>query len=73
VLPDSFNAGDAEGLTRSAEALPTLAEAERVLIQQALATTEWRIEGEAGAARVLGLNPSTLRSRMKKHGIRRPS
>jgi PAS domain S-box-containing protein len=73
VLPDSFNAGDAEGLSRSAEALPTLAEAERDLIQQALATTEWRIEGEAGAARVLGLNPSTLRSRMKKHGIRRPS
>jgi transcriptional regulator with GAF, ATPase, and Fis domain len=30
------------------------------------------IEGEHGAARELGLHPNTLRSRMKKLGIRRP-
>ncbi len=30
------------------------------------------LEGETGAAALLGLNPSTLRSRMRKHGIRRP-
>jgi len=29
------------------------------------------IEGPAGAARILGLNPNTLRSRMRKLGIRR--
>jgi len=30
------------------------------------------IEGERGAARILNLNPSTLRSRMKNLGIKRP-
>jgi transcriptional regulator with GAF, ATPase, and Fis domain len=30
------------------------------------------IEGERGAAKVLNMNPSTLRSRMQKLGIRRP-
>jgi transcriptional regulator with GAF, ATPase, and Fis domain len=30
------------------------------------------IEGERGAAHVLGLNASTLRGRMRKLGIRKP-
>jgi transcriptional regulator with GAF, ATPase, and Fis domain len=37
-----------------------------------LEQTGWRVEGPKGAARILGLNPSTLRSRMQKLGIRRP-
>jgi transcriptional regulator with GAF, ATPase, and Fis domain len=37
-----------------------------------LQQTGWRVEGPKGAARILGLNPSTLRSRMLKLGIRRP-
>ena len=32
----------------------------------------WRIEGSGGAAKLLGMNPSTLRSRMAKLGIERP-
>ena len=32
----------------------------------------WRIEGHNGAAQLLGMNPSTLRYRMKKLGILRP-
>jgi formate hydrogenlyase transcriptional activator len=32
----------------------------------------WKVEGEGGAAEVLGINPSTLRTRMRKHGIQRP-
>ena len=32
----------------------------------------WKIEGDGGAAEILGINPSTLRTRMRKHGIRRP-
>ena len=51
----------------------TLAEAERAHILAALEASDWRVEGDEGAASVLGLNPSTLRSRMKKHGISRPS
>ncbi|HXL08992.1 MAG TPA: helix-turn-helix domain-containing protein, partial [Candidatus Bathyarchaeia archaeon] len=41
-------------------------------ILQILEQTRWRIEGPKGAATILGLNPSTLRSRMLKLGIRRP-
>jgi formate hydrogenlyase transcriptional activator len=48
-----------------------LGEMERVYIFQVLQKTGWRIEGEAGAAVILGLNPSTLRGRMRKYGIRR--
>jgi hypothetical protein len=35
----------------------------------ALEHTDWVIDGPHGAAKVLGLRPSTLRSRMKKLGI----
>lgn len=34
--------------------------------------TRWRIEGKNGTAKILGLNPSTLRARMHKLGIARP-
>jgi DNA-binding protein Fis len=37
-----------------------------------LERTRWRVEGKTGAAAVLGINASTLRSRMRKHGIHRP-
>jgi DNA-binding NtrC family response regulator len=48
-----------------------LAELQRDHILQALQKAGWRIEGKNGAAALLGLNPSTLRSRMRKDGIRR--
>jgi formate hydrogenlyase transcriptional activator len=55
-------------------ATPTqLKDLERVQIQQALNACEWRIDGPLGAAKHLGLNPSTLRSRLKKLGIKRQS
>ena len=41
-------------------------------IQQVLALTMGQIEGTDGAAARLGLNASTLRSRMRKLGIKRP-
>ena len=47
----------------------TLEEIERDYITRVLDTTGWRIEGKKGAARILGLNPSTLRTRMAKLGI----
>jgi transcriptional regulator with GAF, ATPase, and Fis domain len=43
--------------------------AERQHVMQALAFTAGQIEGDGGAAALLGLKPSTLRSRMKKQGI----
>jgi formate hydrogenlyase transcriptional activator len=51
----------------------TLADAERDHILRALEATRWRVKGPRGAAAALGLNPSTLRSRMKKLGIQPPA
>ena len=50
----------------------TLIEIEKRHIRTVLDTTRWRIEGGGGAAQLLGLKPSTLRSRMLKLGIARP-
>ncbi len=50
----------------------TLAEIELRHIRSILEGAGWRIEGAGGAARLLGLKPSTLRSRMLKLGIVRP-
>jgi DNA-binding NtrC family response regulator len=44
----------------------SLEDVERAHIRRVLERTRWVIEGERGAARVLGLNPSTLRGRMRK-------
>jgi len=51
----------------------TLQDEERHHILQTLTLLDWRIEGPGGAAEQLGLAPSTLRSRMQKLAIRRPS
>jgi len=50
----------------------TLVNVERDHINRVLGTTAWRIEGTSGAAKILGLRPSTLRSRMRKLGLHRP-
>jgi len=50
----------------------TLREHERLHIEQVLENVGWRIEGDGGAAALLGLAGSTLRSRMKKLEIERP-
>ena len=55
----------------STSAGTTLEEIERTHIQRMLSTTLWRIEGRRGAAELLGMKPSTLRSRLRKLGIRR--
>jgi PAS domain S-box-containing protein len=49
-----------------------LEDVEREHILAVLDGCEWRIEGTSGAAEMLGLNSSTLRSRMQKLGIKRP-
>ncbi|HEY6368767.1 MAG TPA: sigma 54-interacting transcriptional regulator [Candidatus Binatia bacterium] len=65
-----------EPMMRSGEAvqestLDTLENAERNHILRALKETHWVIHGKKGAAEILGINPSTLRSRMEKLGIKR--
>jgi len=51
--------------------LVSLEEAERRHIEAVLDHTKGIIEGPEGAARILGLHPNTLRSRMKKFGVTR--
>ncbi|GAB5521224.1 MAG: hypothetical protein RhofKO_34750 [Rhodothermales bacterium] len=46
---------------------------EREHIRSVLDQTGWQVRGIGGAAEKLGLNASTLRSRMKKLGIERPT
>ncbi len=48
-----------------------LEEVEKHHIIEALKKLNWKVSGEKGAAKFLGLNPTTLEARMKKLGIRR--
>ncbi len=48
-----------------------LEEVERASILRALEESGWKVKGEGNAASRLGINPSTLRSRMKRLGILR--
>jgi DNA-binding NtrC family response regulator len=57
-----------ESISSTAETLEAM---ERAYIVRVLEATGWQIEGDAGAARILGLNPSTLRGRLRKLNIRR--
>jgi PAS domain S-box-containing protein len=50
-----------------------LKELERDNLIRALTACDWRIGGEGGAAGLLGMKPSTLKSRVKALGIRRPA
>ncbi|MBT9555504.1 MAG: sigma-54-dependent Fis family transcriptional regulator [Myxococcales bacterium] len=52
---------------------PTSEEHERRYLVRVLGHTAGRIEGARGAARLLDLQPSTLRSRMKKLGVVAPN
>jgi PAS domain S-box-containing protein len=61
--------GNGNGRSQSA----SLDSIERAHILQVLTETKGVIEGPRGAAKILGLHPNTLRSRMKKLGVERPS
>ncbi len=64
-LPELNQAGESQS------DLLTLDEMERRHILKALETTGWRISGDKGAAKILNINPSTLRNRMKKLGLKK--
>ncbi len=49
----------------------SLEEVERHHMESVLKQTDWVIDGPRGAAKILGLHPNTLRSRLKKLGISR--
>ena len=60
---------DARRATAAPDRFPTLDEVNARHIAAALERARGRIEGLDGAARLLGINPHTLRGRMRKLGI----
>ncbi len=46
---------------------------ERRNLEQALERTGWKVSGPGGAAEILGIHPSTLSSRLRALGMRRPA
>jgi hypothetical protein len=56
----------------ASEPVPTLADTQRRAILLALQRTGGRVSGRGGAAELLGLKATTLESRMRKLGVRRP-
>ena len=69
-----LNLGDslpkAMGLPKS-EKITTLAESEKDQILKTLESTNWRVSGDKGAAKLLGMKRTTLEARMKKLNIQR--
>ncbi|ACL73645.1 transcriptional regulator, NifA subfamily, Fis Family [Thioalkalivibrio sulfidiphilus HL-EbGr7] len=75
ALPGSEVTPRTPGLAADPDAVFTAAEMlqmERSNIERALVSCQWKLSGVGGAARLLGLHPNTLASRMKSLGIRRP-
>jgi PAS domain S-box-containing protein len=58
------------GIIRTAKELEEL---ERANISHALDATKWKVSGEKGAAKLLGVHASTLSSRMKALKIQKPA
>jgi PAS domain S-box-containing protein len=71
--PAAAKAPSAVAQQAPGQPLSCLEDVERDHIVAVLRHTNWVITGPRGAATILGLNPSTLRSRIKKLGISRPS
>jgi chemotaxis protein methyltransferase CheR len=72
-LPKGFDAERSHpGQGNPVDGFATLEALEKQHILKVLKSTGWRISGPKGASNILGLNPSTLRFRMKKLGIRKP-
>jgi transcriptional regulator with GAF, ATPase, and Fis domain len=79
ALPETAkDAASAKAISRTEEMTEQIRTAqelhalERDNLLRALETAGWRVAGKNGAARLLGINASTLSSRMKALGIKRP-
>ena len=71
-VEDSLAAQRSENAELPDLPIKSLEEIERGHILLALRKTNWKIHGKDGTAVLLDINPSTLRARMRKHGIHRP-
>ena len=73
VLPAPRVGAVAEGLAPVSLPTGSLSAVQREHILDMLQKTHWVLEGDRGAASLLGMKPATLRHRMKKLGIARPA
>ena len=74
ALPAANLAEEADGPVADPPGVLTakeLARLERDNLRRALESTGWQIAGDSGAARLLGMAPSTVASRIKALGLRR--
>jgi formate hydrogenlyase transcriptional activator len=71
AAPAAPAAAPAVSVAREAGPAGRLDDVERAHIAATLDQTGWVIEGPRGAAKILDMHPNTLRSRMKKLGLRR--
>ena len=69
-IGDWFNVPTANSMKNTT--IISIEENERQHILEALERTRWKIRGKEGTAELLQIKPTTLESRMKKLGIRRP-
>jgi transcriptional regulator with GAF, ATPase, and Fis domain len=69
VIPDPAPSQAAAQSESAATPVMTLSAAMKEHIQKALVATNGRIEGRKGAAILLGINPHTLRARMRRLGL----
>lgn len=65
----SLGGASVEGERSETGGFPTLDDAMRGHIESALRRTHGRIEGDLGAAKLLDINPHTLRARMRRLGV----
>jgi PAS domain S-box-containing protein len=72
-LADHQTSHPLSGVSKGPGFLQSLEDLERSHIIRVLEATQWKVQGAKGAAQVLGLKPSTLRFRMTKLGIERPT
>jgi len=68
-LPDIDNRNNQTNFDSDDKSIKTLEDLERTHILEILEECKWIVDGNRGAAKILNINPSTLRSRMKKLGI----
>jgi transcriptional regulator with GAF, ATPase, and Fis domain len=68
--PVAAPAARAETAPPTRQAIRPLVDVEKEHLRRALAATGGRIYGEKGAAALLGMKPTTLQSRLRKHGIK---
>jgi PAS domain S-box-containing protein len=71
-LPGGHLTSDDDAHNQRILTIDELQALERENLDRAMASTGWRVSGKTGAAKLLGIPPSTLNSRLKALGLKRP-